>query len=155
MTLLFLQIMLLLSQPPVSCDDMDALRLEFHTIESSSQLDIFVSKARECDCPAISPYLGSAIMRKAEYAVSPWKKYGYFKEGQAILEDYIKANPKSVEARYVRLLVQSSIPTFLAYNSDIEADEKMIRQGLSASGLSASYQRIILNNVNNIVNKQS
>ena len=143
---------LLLLIGSVQCDDMASIRKEYHLLNSEEKVEKFIDRVRKQDCFAATPYLASAMMQRAEYRAWPTSKLSTFNEGKSLLETYIKNNPKDLEARYVRLLVQSEIPSILGYNSDMELDEKYIRENIEISGLPISYQQIILDNTNKVTN---
>ena len=46
-----------------------------------------------------------------------------------MLEAVISANPKNVEYRFLRLIVQENAPKVLKYNTKIKEDAKIIKAG--------------------------
>ena len=73
--------------------------------------------------PIIYAYNGLAIMRKAEYTFNPYSKLSYFKKGKNKIESAIKLKPNNSELRFIRFSVQTNIPSFLGYSSDVEKDK--------------------------------
>lgn len=135
------------------CGQMPEIRKQYHRIQSKSELNGFIGLLEKTDCQLCEPYLASAIMQKAKYAFLPTSKLSYFKKGKNRLEEYIQLYPESVEARYVRVLVQSEIPSFLGYNGEMKSDIQFIQSRIGKSGLPEDYQKLILKNVQSIKNK--
>lgn len=135
------------------CGQMPEIRKQYHRIQSRSELNGFIELLEKTDCRLCEPYLASAIMQKAKYALLPTSKFSYFKKGKNKLEEYITLHPENVEARYVRVLVQSEIPSFLGYNGNLKSDIDFIQSRIATSGLPADYQELILKNVQSIKNK--
>ncbi|MDW5287499.1 hypothetical protein [Formosa sp. PL04] len=134
----------------MNCSDMPAIREGFHNINSEATLNSFLESAEDVNCDLKTPYKASAIMRKAEYTSWPFKKLSYFKEGKQLLEDFVKSHPNNIEGRYVRLLTQVSLPGFLNYSDDKEADYNFINTHIAASDLPETYKREILLTINKI-----
>lgn len=135
------------------CGQMPEIRNQYHSIQSKSELNAFIDQVEKTDCRLCEPYRASAIMQKAKYAFLPTSKLSYFKKGKNRLEEYIQLHPESVEARYVRVLVQSEIPSFLGYNGEMKSDIQFIQSHIGKSGLPEDYQQLILKNVQSIKNK--
>lgn len=132
------------------CTTMTDLRKQFHTIKTQEDLKEFITATKDSKCPKVTPYIASCTMKKAEYTIWPFKKLAYFNEGKKALELYIEQNPKDIEARYVRFLVQRNTPTFLGYTTRIAGDKKFIIDHISTANLPEEYKSTILINVNTI-----
>lgn len=124
------------------------VRQLFHAARTEVKLKAFLSYVQKVDCVDAKPYLASAIMQQAEYAFSPLTKLKYFNKGKAQLEAFIAKHPQHIEARYVRVLVQKSVPSVLGYKSNIRTDKKYITSHLNTSKLSSTYQKTILKYIN-------
>ncbi|MDO6492668.1 MAG: hypothetical protein ABJD66_00765 [Cellulophaga sp.] len=141
---------ILLFNTTTNCSNLDSVRSQFHTIKTNDDLKKFIKTCEDLNCELATPYVASCIMKKAEFTIWPFKKLAYFNEGKKELESYIKKYPNDLEARYVRYLVQSNIPSFLGYNTRIAADKKFITDNLETSKLPVNYKKIILKNINTI-----
>ena len=148
MKLLFIIIFLFSLQN--QCDDMQRIRNDFHTITSKEKLEKFIEYTTKSECDLAIPYLASAIMQSAEYAFWPTKKLKNFNEGKEILESFIQKSPDNIEARYIRIFVQSEIPKFLGYNKEIETDIEFVKQKIDNSVLPEKYKNLILKNISEI-----
>ena len=64
-------------------------REEFYSIKTKKDLTVFLEKNTEMTEKNAIPYLSGAVLRKAEFAISPLKKWKYFVAGRNQLEKYI------------------------------------------------------------------
>lgn len=133
-----------------NCNDINQLRKDYNSIKSEEKLEQFIKKYKSYSCDKSIPYLVSATMMKAQYAFSPIRKLNYFNDGKAKLEDYIMKNPASIDARYVRIMIQGTIPAFLNYNSDLKKDIRFVKENIDRSDLSFDIKNTILKNINNL-----
>lgn len=75
-------------------------------------------------------YLGALYMRMADFQKVPAQKLASFKQGRDLLEQEIEKQPKEVEFRFVRMIIQEQAPAFLKYNGELEADKGMVLEAL-------------------------
>ena len=78
-------------------------------------------------------YKGTARATSAECVFSPFTKLSRFKEGKALIEQAVEADPSNIEVRFLRLSVQLSAPAFLDYNSEIQTDRLQVVEGLKSN----------------------
>lgn len=78
----------------------------------------------------LSGYKGSATMMMAKYVFNPFSKMSYFNKGKNILEKAINTEKNNVELRFIRYCVQTNIPFFLGYKTDIKSDKEFILASL-------------------------
>lgn len=129
------------------CEKMDQVRDSYGNIKTEEQLNAFISLLDSVDCKNAVPYLASATMQKAQFALAPWTKYRFFLRGKKMLEKHIKKQPTDIDARYIRFLVQTHAPFFLGYRANIDSDDRYIRQNIDAYGLAPAYKKQILNHL--------
>lgn len=132
------------------CESLDKARNEYHQLTSEKSINQFILLYKNSHCDEIKPYLASAIMQQAQYALSPIKKLRYFNQGKKLLESFIEKNPTNIEARYVRVLVQRESPHFLGYYKDVKTDKGFIKENISKTNIPTSYKKIILANLDKI-----
>ena len=144
----FIIISTLFHSQALDCKDINVVRELYNNIDNEEKLENFYIKIKDSDCKFFTPYLASAIMMKAQYVFSPLNKLNYFREGKNILEKYIKKNPESIDAIYVRIMVQKNIPKLLNYYSDLNTDIKFINNHISKSEIPDEIKIIILKNIN-------
>lgn len=132
---------------PANCDKMSLVRDNYGNIQTEQELNNFIRILDEVNCTNTGPYAASATMQKAQFAMAPWTKYNYFREGKKMLEEFIQKNPDNIEGRYVRFVIQSHAPFFLGYNQELKADAAFIRQNIDNYELSLKYKNKILNHL--------
>lgn len=71
-------------------------------------------------------YKGAVIAIRAKYNSNPIKKYSYCKDGLYQLAIAIEKAPLDIELRYLRLIIESNIPSFLGMNCNMEEDKKVV-----------------------------
>ena len=67
------------------------------------------------------------------HSYNPYTKLKYFIRGKETLEAAIKADPKNIEFRFLRLCTQLNTPSFLGYSSNIEEDKLAIFNGVKTA----------------------
>ncbi len=132
------------------CDKLDDIRHDYHQVNSEMSLNTFLENYQDDPCAQSIPYIASVIMQQAEYAKWPHKKLEYFNEGKKMLEGYIAAHPNNIEAHYVRLLVQSSVPGILGYKKEMGNDKVLILTEIEDADLPEEYKLIIIENTKKI-----
>lgn len=95
--------------------------------------------------PLLKGYIGAVNIARARHAPLMDKR-GYLKTGITLLEEAIKEKPNNTELLFLRLTIQSKLPSFLGYNDNIEADKKFVLANFSTtpSPLKERIARFIL-----------
>jgi hypothetical protein len=96
--------------------------------ENKSVVDAQISELNSAPADIKNAFLGAMIMRRAGIGGSPTSKLKLFKQGHKLLEGAIAGDPKNVEYRFLRLMIQENAPGILGYNSDEKKDSDFIRQ---------------------------
>ncbi len=126
------QLLFLLFVLPIfgTSQEMRVLRLEYptatidmHTAEALSKSLADISTKGEATLVA---YKGALLTIKAKFTKPIKDKKAYFKEGVALLEHAITAEPKNIEIRCIRMGVQENSPKALKYKDNIEEDKKFL-----------------------------
>jgi hypothetical protein len=81
-------------------------------------------------------YKGSAMMLLAKHSVNPYEKLKYFNSGKNLLEESIKNEPNNPEIIFLRLAVQTNLPSFLNYSNNINTDANFLVQFVSSDNSS-------------------
>jgi len=98
---------------------------------ASLRLFIRLQTGKERFTPVLLAYRGASSAASAGIVNGVNKKFSYFKQGQADLEQAIYLDPKNPEIRFLRLATQTNVPVFLFYKSDIREDKKMVLEKLA------------------------
>lgn len=85
-----------------------------------------ISAVNDKSAPVLICYKGVAEIVQARYLINPLSKLNSFKKGKEILESGVAKDPRNLEARYLRFTIQTNVPRFLNYSSEIPADKKML-----------------------------
>ena len=129
------------------------VRYQFHAIDNQKKLSKFIEAVKDISEENMVPYKEAANMKRAKYTFSPIKKLKYFNEGKDRLEEFIRQHPKNIEARYVRVLIQSEVPSFLSYQNELQEDVKFINKYLTSSKLPDDYKMLMRKKVDEIIQK--
>lgn len=82
--------------------------------------------------PTLVCYKGASIMMNARFTINPFNKFSAFRKGRLFIESAIKHSGSNVETHFIRFCIQSNLPGFLAYNQDLNADKKILINGISS-----------------------
>jgi hypothetical protein len=82
-----------------------------------------VTTAKPHDQPILSCYAGAAQIIMAKYAPNLFTKFSCFNKGRRLMEEAIAKDTACFEMRYLRLSIQSNLPSFLGFHDQIGADQ--------------------------------
>lgn len=83
-----------------------------------------MKKSNEQD--AFESYRSMLLFMKAKYAINPYTKLSHFKKGRKKMEAAIKRYPNDIETHFLRLAIQTKLPSFLGYDNSKETDKDFI-----------------------------
>ena len=81
---------------------------------------------KESDEPVLIGFRAMSEFMLCKHLFNPIGKISHFNTGKTLLEMAIKRDKNNPELLYFRLSTQSNIPSFLGYNSNIEADKLVL-----------------------------
>ena len=115
------------------------MRSAFHACSTGSKTDALYKllSGEENSGSIVKGYLGAVTALKANYSYNPVKKYNYCKDGLNLLSQAIANSPNDLELRYLRILLQSKIPSFLGMNQNIKEDKVIL---LNKIGLEEDHE---------------
>ncbi|MCO5260145.1 MAG: hypothetical protein M9916_08380 [Crocinitomicaceae bacterium] len=73
-------------------------------------------------------YYGAILMKSSDFQKTAGEKLKKFKSGHALLEEMITKNPKNIEYRLLRLMIQEHAPKVVKYNTNILDDAQFIKE---------------------------
>ena len=128
---LFAIILLLLSQVPKANAQYTIrvdLRNSFQACTSKEKIESFHSQLfdSKSNDAIFYGYQGAVTALKAKYSSNPLKKYNFCKAGLYTISNAIAKSPADLELRYLRLVIESNIPSFLGMNCNIKEDKNII-----------------------------
>ncbi|MFD1771831.1 hypothetical protein [Sphingobacterium suaedae] len=115
--------------------DLEKVRQQFEQAKDSKQAteDLYASlQSYTKNDPVILAYKGASMTLKARLLASREEKKKMVSEGIKLLEKAVKASPKNVEIRLVRLAIQEHAPKVLKYKMNIHEDKQMILANFAA-----------------------
>lgn len=71
-------------------------------------------------------YHGAVLLGMARHDSNVFKKMGFFNDGKEKLEKSILVDPDNIELRFLRLTIQTHMPTFLGYSDNKENDKAFV-----------------------------
>ena len=125
----------------------DEVRTQFPNITSEEQADNFIKQLDGDTSLEAKGYVAAMNFMKSRFVKNPFSKFKYFKIGKNTLDEVIIRNPKNIEMRYIRYLMQKQIPEFLGYHENISEDFNTIIDQIEGSNLNQSFKFKILNNM--------
>lgn len=143
----FFFVIFLLINIDVSTSVIEKVRIQFPNIDNLEQAEYFSELLKNETSPEAKGYNAAMNFMKSRYVTFPVTKLKYFKEGKNELDEVIKYNPKNVEIRYLRFLMQKQIPEFLGYHQNIKEDFLLIVKGLNMSNLNQEQKAKMLQNM--------
>ena len=75
-------------------------------------------------------YHGATLLGMARHDPNPFKKMSHFSDGKKLLEKAISRDPNSLELRFLRLTIQTYMPSFLGYDDSKESDKAFLLNNL-------------------------
>jgi hypothetical protein len=81
----------------------------------------------------ITAYLGATEALMGKHAFMPTSKYSWCKKAMADFENAVSKDPENLEIRYLRLAVESNLPSFLNMSQHIQQDKVKSLQLLKSS----------------------
>ena len=109
--------------------DLNELRTSLEKVKNdeSYAFDLYnCLKSVQTNTVIINGYYGVVEATLAEHSFNPLKKMSYFNNGKDRLEKAIVDDNLNVELRYLRLIIQLNVPSFLGYSSNIGMDKEHI-----------------------------
>jgi len=85
-----------------------------------------IESANEASQTVVMAYTGMYHMLAAREHFNPISKWNSFRKGKNLLDNAIEKDSANPEIRLLRLSAQLSVPSFLGYNNNIEADKRVI-----------------------------
>lgn len=132
----YLLIIVFLISAAGTAQDLNRIRSAYpkavESAEITDQLDGELAKVNSSNKPVLLAYKGAVSTLKAKFAKTKKEKKEYFKEGTSWIESAIRAEPSSIEIRYIRMSVQENSPKFLGYHKNLEEDKAFVLKNYSS-----------------------
>jgi len=113
-------------------NNIDELRSCFKTIENIQEIEELISLSNNhTGDPVVFAYNCTGKLMLLDYSNNPFEKYRIFINQTTQLDSIIQTNPKNIEIRLLRYIIQHNCPSFLLYDNDMSNDIKMIERYFS------------------------
>jgi len=80
--------------------------------------------------PVVLAYNYTASLMMLDYSNNPFEQYKVFKTKTRQIDSIVGTNPKNIEIRLLRYVVQKNSPYFLRYTSNLNNDLMYIKSNL-------------------------
>lgn len=80
----------------------------------------------------LTGYKAAGTMMIANYLGNPVSKLSNFRKGRKMLEDAIRSSNNDIELKFIRYTIQTNIPGFLGYSSNIQSDKNLLLKEFKA-----------------------
>jgi hypothetical protein len=155
MRLIFVMILLLSNiLSNAQCSELSILRETYVSsqsdIKSCKELDDLTKNCSPKLAPVEFSYNIISHLMECNFILNPLLKYTIFKDSTQQLDSVIRFNPKYIEIRFLRYLVQLNSPTLLGYNTNLDNDYKFIIDNIYSENEDLrNFILPILNNLDN------
>lgn len=119
---------------------------EFHLVSTKKMEISYIRKYEKSNNIDVLAYVVSLKMKQAKYKFLPWSKLKVFNKQKINLEELIVNEPNNIHLRYVRLVIQESLPKILNYNSNIKEDKEFLKNILTKKDTTDYLDFYILKN---------
>lgn len=120
-----------------------------HTEESLIKI---ISVDSDPDDLISAAYKGLCEAMMAEYSFFPNSKLSHFNKGKSGIEIALIEEPNNAELRYIRLLLQLNVPSFLGYGDNIEDDFQIFYQACCEEKINSNWKGKFIENLLNSKN---
>ena len=114
-----------------NAQDLKEIRSQYPSAVKSAEITAKLEE-KLTDKVVLLAYKGAVSTLKAKFAKTKKEKKEYFKEGTSWIESAIRAEPSSIEIRYIRMSVQENSPKFLGYHKNLEEDKAFVLKNYSS-----------------------
>ncbi len=81
--------------------------------------------------PVLIAYRAATEALMGKFASTPWNKYSWCKQSMKTFRLAVRADSENIEIRYLRITIQSHLPSILNMSGDMEEDKRIILQNIN------------------------
>ena len=113
----------------------------YELLKNDSTIDLFSSK---------SAFYGGALSLMANYSKNPLKKLMYTKQADQVLDQSVNMDPKNFDARALRILFNSKVPSVFSNKSELKEDLYVFNQLNKNLSKTSTYNEWIISIINEV-----
>ena len=113
----------------------------YELLKNDSTIDLFSSK---------SAFYGGALSLMANYSKNPLKKLMYTKQADQVLDQSVNMDPKNFDARALRILFNSKVPSVFSNKSELKEDLYVFNQLNKNLSKTSTYNKWIISIINEV-----
>ena len=113
----------------------------YELLKNDSTIDLFSSK---------SAFYGGALSLMANYSKNPLKKLMYTKQADHVLDQSVNMDPKNFDARALRILFNSKVPSVFSNKSELKEDLYVFNQLNKNLSKTSTYNEWIISIINEV-----
>ncbi len=126
---------------------LDEIRIQFPYFNSYEEVNDLLQSIENETSDLATVYKGALYMYKSKFVEGKLDKYKYFKKGKTLIDTACENSPNSLEIRYIRLIFQHQLPSFLGYNDHKKDDFDFFIKQFSKSTLALEYKKKMVKNL--------
>lgn len=112
-------------------DKLNEIRKCFKNIEGTCKIKKLINMTEnDLENPVVLAYNYTCNLMMLDYSNNPFEQYKVFKVKTRQIDSIVDTNPKNIEIRLLRYVVQKNSPYFLRYKSDLNHDLMYIKSNL-------------------------
>ena len=113
----------------------------YELLKNDSTIDLFSSK---------SAFYGGALSLMANYSKNPLKKLMYTQQADQVLDQSVNMDPKNFDARALRILFNSKVPSVFSNKSELKEDLYVFNQLNKNLSKTSTYNEWIISIINEV-----
>lgn len=142
-----ISLFILFSFQNIYASKLDEIRHQFPYFNSLEEVETLIKTLENDTSDLATVYKGALYIYHSKFTESKWDKYQYFKKGKTLIDKACQNSPNSLEIRYIRLIFQYQLPSFLGYNSNKKDDFEFFINQFPKSTLALEYKKKMLKNL--------
>ena len=93
---------------------------------ASREFSSRLGKVDSSALPVLQCYKGASLMIEAKYGINPISKMDKFNGGKNLVQSAVSRDSLNLEMRFIRFSLQSNLPAFLGYHSELAGDRAFL-----------------------------
>ena len=113
-------------------------------MDGAEQMQLALAGVTEAR-PVALGYKAMAEVLVARHSYNPYTKLRSFQKGRDLLERAIEIDPKNIELRYLRMVIQIEVPSYVGYRDNISEDSALLVRFVRTTDTKTADQVLLRN----------